>query len=259
MDNERIIYKTCPLCNSHKIFEYMTGDCSDHISYKPPLSPKITWKKCLNCTHVFTDGYFSHEAMQIILGNTKDQAIVGVDVERKRPVSAHMIEKVLPYQKSGLWLDVGYGDGSLIFTAQEYGFDVVGLDLREQYVVAMKKIGYECYNKDICEFEYDQQFSVISMADVLEHTPFPTDCLVAAKRLLKKGGILFLSMPNMDNIVWRVSTDQKCNPYWVEIEHYHNFSRKRLFSLLEEVGFTPERYGISERYRMGMEVISVLN
>ena len=259
MEGERIIYQNCPLCQSDEILDVMTGNCSKHISYKPVLSPEIVWKKCLGCTHVFTNGYFSDEAMEVILSNTKGQQIVGVDFENKRPISARMIEKVLPFQKDGLWMDVGYGDGSLIFTAEEYGFEVVGLDLREHYVAEMRRIGYECYTKDVCEFEYDRKFSVISMADVLEHTPFPKDCLLASKRLLKEGGVLFLSMPNMENLVWRVTTDQKSNPYWVEIEHYHNFSRKRLYALLEEVGFTPQRYGISERYRMGMEIVSVLN
>jgi len=258
MDGERILYKSCPLCGSNKIFDHIRGDCSHHVSYRPPLSPEIVWKKCLTCKHVFTNGYFSEHAMEIILGGTVGKEVVGVDVERKRPTSARMVEKVLPYQKDGLWLDVGYGDGSLIFTAEEYGFEVIGLDLREHYVAAMTRIGYECYTKDICDFAYPRQFSVISMADVLEHTPFPKDCLIASKRLLKEDGVLFLSMPNMDNIVWRIATEKKCNPYWVEIEHYHNFSRQRLFSLLEEAGFVPERYGISERYRMGMEVISKL-
>jgi hypothetical protein len=40
------------------------------------------------------------------------------------------------------------------------------------------------------------------------------------------------------------------------IEHYHNFSRSRLYALLRETGFEPVRYGISERYRACMEVIA---
>jgi protein O-GlcNAc transferase len=47
------------------------------------------------------------------------------------------------------------------------------------------------------------------------------------------------------------------NPYWGEIEHYHNFFRKRLCALLQEHGFKPVEYHISERARVGMEVIAV--
>jgi hypothetical protein len=47
------------------------------------------------------------------------------------------------------------------------------------------------------------------------------------------------------------------NPYWSEMEHFHNFGRSRLYSLLEEFGFRPERYSVSERYKACMEVIAV--
>jgi protein O-GlcNAc transferase len=63
-------------------------------------------------------------------------------------------------------------------------------------------------------------------------------------------------MPNMEN-VWRLLHANKVNPYWEEIEHYHNFSRKRLYALLQEHGFAPVEYHVSERYRVCMEVIAV--
>jgi protein O-GlcNAc transferase len=47
------------------------------------------------------------------------------------------------------------------------------------------------------------------------------------------------------------------NPYWGEIEHFHNFSRRRLYTLLENHGFQPAEYNVSERYHVCMEVIAV--
>jgi 2-polyprenyl-3-methyl-5-hydroxy-6-metoxy-1,4-benzoquinol methylase len=100
------------------------------------------------------------------------------------------------------------------------------------------------------------RYSVISMADVLEHMPYPKAGLKAAHRLLRPGGVLFVSMPNMDSMVWRALDASGSNPYWGEIEHYHNFTRQRLYALLEEHGFSPVHYDISERYRCCMEVIA---
>ena len=51
-----------------------------------------------------------------------------------------MVEKVLDYKSSGLWLDVGFGNGSLLFTAQEYSFQPVGLDLRKSNVEDLKMV-----------------------------------------------------------------------------------------------------------------------
>ena len=55
---------------------------------------------------------------------------------------------------------------------------------------------------------------------------------------------------------WRLLDAAKVNPYWGELEHYHNFSRARLYALLKECGFEPIHYTISERYRVCMEVIA---
>jgi protein O-GlcNAc transferase len=95
------------------------------------------------------------------------------------------------------------------------------------------------------------------MADVLEHIPFPKMALAAAHRLLQQDGVLFLSMRNMDSMVWRLLHRNGANPYWGEIEHYHNFSRRRLYALLKNHGFQPAEYSVSERCRVGMEVIAV--
>ena len=46
-----------------------------------------------------------------------------------------------------------------------------------------------------------------------------------------------VSMPNSDTVIWRALDWQDMNPYWFEIEHYHNFNRARLYDLLEEGGF----------------------
>ena len=52
-------------------------------------------------------------------------------------------------------------------------------------------------------------------------------------------------------------TEQNVNPYLGELEHYHNFSRTRLVSLLDVYGFDVVRYGISERYRVCMEIVAI--
>ena len=55
-------------------------------------------------------------------------------------------------------------------------------------------------------------------------------------------------MPNAGAFAWRAMHALKANPFWAELEHYHNFSRKRLYALLESHAFTPASYGVSERY-----------
>ena len=254
--NARILFEKCPLCDSDSLRAYRTADCSWHSLYQESLPAAMKWMQCAACAHVFTEGYFTKEACDLIFNKTNENQQLGFDIERQRSVSARMVEKILPYIDHGVWLDVGFGNGSLLFTAHEYGFRPIGIDLRQSNVDALNSLGIPSYCTDIFKLSLEQNCSVISMADVLEHMPYPMDGLRAAHRLLADHGILLISLPNMESMLWRYLDDRKANPYWGEIEHYHNFTRTRLYQLLGETGFEPVRYGVSERYRVCMEVIA---
>ena len=255
--SDRIPYEYCPLCESTSFSQIRVADCSGHPLYNSQLTPTIVWQQCMACSHIFTEGYYTDEACRIVFGKVNENQMVGGAVEDNRIVSSRMIEKVLPYASDGIWLDIGFGNGSLLFTVQEYGFKPVGTDLRQENVDIMKSLGIDAYNEDLTRLTLGEKCSVISMADVLEHMPFPGFGLIAANRLLQNQGVLLISMPNTENILWRLMNEQNANPYWGELEHYHNFSRTRLYALLEEHGFMPARYGISERYRASMEIVAV--
>ena len=254
----RILYSQCPLCDGEKVETRCIADCSAHPLYHPALPPKIIWKRCCACEHVFTDGYFCDEALNLVFSKTHENQTPGHDFENQRRISAKMVEQVARHQDAGRWLDVGFGNGSLLFTAQEWGFETIGLDLRPSSVALMRQMGFETHCIELESFKTERKLSVISMADVLEHMPFPKQALITAAGLLEPNGILFLSMPSYDTTAWRLLDKTKSNPYWGELEHYHNFSRKRLYDLLDEAGFTPVSYSISERYRVGMEIIARL-
>ena len=247
-------YDACPLCESGNIEEYAIAKCDGHPMWKPALSSKILWMRCNGCGHSFRSGYYTAEACALIFADVQDSQRVGHEMELHRVASARMIDRVLPYRDGGRWLDVGFGNASLLMTAQEYGFEPVGIDLRQGNVDALNAFGIEAHCCEIGAVE--GRFDVISMCDVLEHIAHPKDALVQARGRLDDGGALLLSMPNMDAPVWRAWDLAGCNPYWKELEHCHNFGRARLYALLAECGFRPVQYGVSERYRACMEVIA---
>jgi SAM-dependent methyltransferase len=252
----RIRFDGCPLCGGRNIKLLRTADCTKHPLYHPLVPRVMNWMRCGDCEHVFTDGYFAPEVMATVFERTHDHQKVGWQFEQQRYVSARMLEKMARHAAAGPWLDVGFGNGSLLFTAEEWGFVPVGLDLRRANVETLQRMGIEAYCQDLAALAGEARFTVISMADVLEHMPFPREGLTAAHRLLARGGILLVSMPNYNCAAWRLLDGANANPYWGELEHFHNFSRKRLYALLEETGFVPVAYGISERYRLCMEVIA---
>lgn len=257
LENPRVLYEQCPLCDSTDIPHQIEAKITSHALYKPQLPPTMKWRGCSSCGHVFAEGYFTPEACEVVFSSTHSNQKVGNDAEGQRKVSARMVERVARHAPGGDWLDIGVGNGSLLFTAAEWGYKAVGTDLRVENVEMLRKIGFEAHACDIEEIDAVDRFSVVSMADVLEHVPFPRRSLAAVNRMMRRGGALFVSMPNMDSIVWRVLDSTGTNPYWGEIEHYHNFTRARLVALLEAHGFKFAEYNISERYRSCMEVIAL--
>ncbi len=141
-------------------------------------------------------------------------------------------------------------------TAAEWGFRAAGVDANEASVAKLKRFGYDAY-RDLGELGEEGHFSVVSMIDTLDRTPFPGEMLAAIHRRTRPGGALVLSMPNMDSIVWRALDATGTNPYCAEIERYHNFSRPRLVGLLDAQGFEFAEYNVAEGPRSAMEIIAI--
>lgn len=258
-DRIRIPYERCPLCDGTELLDLLEGDCSQHPLYQPALPAEVLWRGCEHCGHLFTEGYLADESLDLLLSRSNPSQTPGADVERLRPVSGRIVSRVSQVrgEVGGRWLDVGFGDGSLLTTAEEFGYQAVGLDLRRECVDALVELGYDARCQTLDELDGEEQFDVVSLADSLEHMPFPVEVMSDVFRLLRPGGLVFISMPNVDTYVWKLLDEAGNNPYWGELEHFHNFSREHLYWLLRKTGFEPCHYGISERYRSGMEVIAV--
>jgi SAM-dependent methyltransferase len=249
----RIAYESCPLCRSAAYSRLRQASVTQHPSYKAGLPPTITWMRCDSCGHVFTDGYFNDAALELMFSGDVQGQIVGQNFLNARTVSARIVSRVARYAPGGAWLDVGFGNGSLLFTAEEFGYSCVGVDMRSQNVEQLARLGFEAHHADVCDLDAPGRFSVVSMADVLEHMAFPLPAIAAARNCLQPGGVLLASMPNYDCTAWRLMGEG--NPYWVELEHYHNFSRLTLIDVMRQNGFSLLEYGVSERYIACMEVL----
>jgi SAM-dependent methyltransferase len=264
----RIPYDGCPLCGDKAVERLGRYDCSSHPLHKPALPALIKWCRCGACGHMFTDGYFDDAALELLFADAQASQQPGTDAESGRNLWARVVERVASMTpgaplrgleasaRPGRWLDVGFGDGALLLTAQEWGFDVLGIDLRADSVAALNALGVSARCIALDQLDAEAGFDVVSMADVLEHMPFPGKTLAQVRRVLGEDGIVYLSTPNADTASWRALDREGKNPYWVEIEHYHNFTRARLQALLHANGIEPIWYGVSNRYRCGMELIA---
>jgi protein O-GlcNAc transferase len=120
----------------------------------------------------------------------------------------------------------------------------------------LRQLGLEAHCGKIEDLVETGRLSVVSFADVFQRLALPGQALTAAHRLLHADGLLFLSTPNKDSMSFNLLHANGANPYWGKIADCHIFGRARLYRLLSEHGFEPLEYNLSERHRIGMEVIA---
>lgn len=258
----RQAYAACPLCESTDIARLRSDACHTHPLWHPELGETLDWMHCQGCEHVFSRHHWGPRGFELLFSRANEGQVAGGDLDRLRHTWAPVVERVgrqlasAPWLSDLVWLDVGCGNGGLVMTADEYGFIAMGLDVREQAVQRLQALGYRAAQGDLDRLEVSDPVAVLSMADVLEHMPYPRQALRRARAALAQDGLLYLSCPNLDAASWRAMTAQGHNPYWAELEHFHNFSRATLMRLLVEEGFMPVDYTVSPRYKSCMEVLA---
>ena len=260
-------YQNCPLC-SQSFKTLARHNITQHALWHSALPEEIEWCECESCKHIFTKNYWDAEGLEQVFINANESQLATTNLHNHRVTWAPTIERALRlaggYKKlmhqpnPPKWLDVGFGNGALVATSSEFGFHATGLDARTEAVERLKAIGYNAICQTFEDFT-PEPFTIISMCDVLEHIPHPRPALKKAKHMLEPDGVLVISMPNTDSAHWRTMDIDKINPYWIELEHHHNFSRLSLENLLNEEGFEIVEYAISPRYLACMEVFAKHN
>lgn len=249
-DSLRTAYAGCPLCGGAGSV-VRTED-----SGRGSVRCLMTWLKCEQCGHVHSSHYFNEVGLKHLLAVADESGLFGGAIDEQRVKWSQVIERILRYGPGETWVDVGVGNGGLLFTAAEYGFDVRGIDLRPFVIAPLRQFGYNVELADAMDYDYSG-VDVVVLADILEHVPYPKELLTRIRSQKSEHGALFVSCPNMDTVSWRCADSADGSPYWNEIEHCHNFTRARLELLLRECGFTPVQYGVSQRYTSCMEIIAI--
>ncbi|HVJ24029.1 MAG TPA: methyltransferase domain-containing protein, partial [Burkholderiales bacterium] len=161
----RIPYAACPLCDARDSVEVTVADCSGHELYKPRLPRTQRWLRCRACDHMYVDGYFSPEALKILFSGTQPSQRPGHDIEGQRFAWASVLDAVGALRASfgGRWLDIGFGSGALLTTAAEFGYEVAGIDLREENVRLMREAGFDVHAVELAAYRAAAPFDVVSM------------------------------------------------------------------------------------------------
>ena len=100
----------------------------------------------------------------------------------------------------GRLLDLGCGDGTVLWLARRDGWDVRGVELfPEQTALLRERLGLEVETSDLTAYRgTPESWDVVVLRHVLEHLPDPVAMLRRTRVLLKPGAVAVLEFPNID-------------------------------------------------------------
>ncbi|MFH1762238.1 MAG: class I SAM-dependent methyltransferase, partial [bacterium] len=131
--------------------------------------------------------------------------------------------------------DVGTANGSFLKTAKDNGWEVTGCEPSKWmcgWCFENYGINIKCgtiFNAGFAE----NYFDVITLWDVLEHTPDPDAVLAECVGKMKNGGLLAVNYPDIGSWVSRLMGRK-----WVFLlsVHYFYYTRKTISKALEKAG-----------------------
>ena len=118
-------------------------------------------------------------------------------MKEKDNVLLNSVLSIFEADKRGRVLDLGCGDGDYSWGLKKLGYDVVPCDMDSERFRFHDEMLFKSFNIiNKLPFE-DQSFDYILLMEVIEHLPNPYEVMEELSRILKKGGVLIVSTPNI--------------------------------------------------------------
>jgi len=178
---------------------------------------------------------------------------------RKRVELVNEVVEKLALPSKSRCLDLGCGRGPITFELAKKGLEVIGLEidaeeLREAEIwrEESKSLTSSFIHASAYELPMPRHsIDLVICSEVLEHLTNPSQALSEIRRVLKPGGFVFFTMPNLLGYPWaelglfyalrRIWTGRKIET-WEAAQHVR-FPFWRIESLIKSGGFAPMARG----------------
>lgn len=206
--------------------------------------------QCKNCNMVFSAKQPDHQELIEFYSNGYDLTRYYSPITEKR--YKELLEEFEVYKTEGRLLDIGCGYGFFLQTAQEAGWEETGIEITDEAVKACTSKGLRMHHGTLESANFpNDHFDVIVLIETIEHVVDVDKLLKEIHRVLRPGGLVYLSTPNFNALNrYRLKEKYDVVQYPLHLSYFTPNTLKRFF---ESNGFETKKIissGISKtRYK----------
>jgi SAM-dependent methyltransferase len=258
-----MITKECPICNSEKVTLF-TRTSDRHYGWHQLFFDVY---RCENCKSSFLQPMITDEDLFKLYPKDYYATTVTEKTPSKfKDVLIKFIEPLVRFYASDInifdfkgkvVLDVGVGDGESLIKLKSKGAIVNGVEIRKDACDKGNELGLNIFHGTLLEAKYSSEcFDYIRSNHSFEHLTNPIETLQEIRRILKKGGTLFIGVPNNTGLMSKIF---RKHWYYLGVPfHPYNYNVKSLSFLLSKHGFSVKRTIYNGNYHGVLGSIQIL-
>lgn len=224
----------CPVCIGHSRDRFKS-----HNGYE-------LWR-CTGCGLIYLDPMPGPDDIAALYTNAYDGASTGYFAKARSKLrrSRHRVREIRrKVRRDGghtpRLLDVGCNGGFLVEAARQYGFDAAGVDLDEISIDYARRTypGGMYFCGALADIPADlvgDGFDAVYSSEVIEHVPDVRGFVRDIARVMRPGGVLYLTTPDITH--WRRPKDVTQWNGFCPPSHCIYFSPTNIVRLLDDAGF----------------------
>ena len=230
MGQEQDCRTRCPACDAE----------DSELVWPARGSQPFHLERCRRCQLTFTLPRLAADEMLAYY----DDRYYGKNNVRFGPVFERLVswcrrrraDKICQYVPRGRVLDIGCGRGHILANLRQRGWTVQGVELNQaavRHARDMLGLDVRVESFDAERFPKDH-FDVVILWHVLEHLHDINAAISGCARILKPGGLLAVSVPNVES--WQATLTRD---HWFHLDlprHYFHFSEQWLRAHLAKQG-----------------------
>lgn len=192
--------------------------------------------KCASCSFIFSQWIPEKQELDDYYKNGYELTNYFSPITEKR--YHQLLDKFEKHRQTNRILDIGAGCGFFMETAKKRGWEVTGTEFSKNSIAACKNSNTELVFGELSEIELpESHFDIVINLEVIEHINNPVPFVSEIERILRKGGLVYITTPNF-NAIHRYRLRSKYDVISYP-NHLCYFTKKTLKQLFHSNGLTP--------------------